>query len=233
MFSRICLACFALLLPASALAQERQPPTPSVVAQGEAVIRRAPDRAFVDLAVETRAKTPKEARARNAEIMVKVQEAVKQLGIPADAVQTRAYELHPEFDYVNGRQVPRGYTARNRIEVRVDQLDELGEVIDGAIGAGATNAGSIRFDLKDRSGVEREALKRAVADARARADAAAAGAGLTIARVLRIEEGSRLDQPPPMPMIAGMREMKADAPTPIAAGEIEIRVSVTLTAELK
>jgi len=233
MFSRIGLACFALLLPASVLAQERQPPIPSVVAHGEAVIRRAPDRAFVDLAVETRAKTPKEARARNAEIMVKVQEAVKQLGIPADAVQTRAYELHPEFDYINGRQVPRGYTARNRIEVRVDQLDELGEVIDGAVGAGATNAGSIRFDLKDRSGVEREALKRAVADARARADAAAAGAGLTIARVLRIEEGSRLDQPPPMPMIAGMREMKADAPTPIAAGEIEIRVSVTLTAELK
>lgn len=233
MFSRICLACFALLLPVSVLAQERQPPTPSVVAHGEAVIRRAPDRAFVDLAVETRAKTPKEARARNAEIMVKVQEAVKQLGIPADAVQTRAYELHPEFDYVNGRQVPRGYTARNRIEVRVDQLDQLGEVIDGAIGAGATNAGSIRFDLKDRSGVEREALKRAVADARARADAAAAGAGLTIARVLRIEEGSRLDQPPPMPMVAGMREMKADAPTPIAAGEIEIRVAVTLTAELK
>jgi uncharacterized protein YggE len=127
--------------------------------------------------------------------------------------------------------VARGYVARNRIEVRIDQMDRAGEVLDAAIAAGATGAGGIRFDLKDRASVEREALKLAVADARARAEAAAAGAGGTIARIVRIEEGGR-PMPPPEPYMARMA-VEAQADTPIAAGEIEIRATVTLTAELK
>jgi hypothetical protein len=206
----------------------------TVVTHGEATVRRAPDRAYVDLAVETRAQTPKEASTRNAQVMTAVQQKVRALGLEADALQTRGYHLQPEFDYINGRQVARGYTARNQIEVRVDRLEQLPDVIDTAIAAGATNAGSVRFDLRDRDNLEREALKLAVADARARADSAAAGAGMTIARVLKIEEGGRVGVPPPMPyMTAARAEMKQDVSTPIASGEIEIRASVTLTAELK
>ena len=64
----------------------------------------------------------------------------------------------------------------------------MGEILDLAVGSGATSVSGVRFDLKDRAAAEREALKRAVADARARADAAAAGAGVKVDRVLRIEE---------------------------------------------
>jgi len=220
-------------LAAPAIAQERQPLVPTVVTQGQAVLKRAPDQAFIDLAVETRAQTPKQASAANAQAMAAVQAKLRALGLAADALRTQGYQLSPEFDYVNGRQVPRGYVARNSIEVRVDRLEQLPDVIDTAIASGATNAGAIRFDLRDRITTEREALKNAVADARARADAAASGAGLTIARVLTIQEGGRGEVPPPMPMMAARAEMKGAVPTPISAGEIEIRASVTLTAELK
>ncbi len=220
----------------AAFAQAAQPAdvrVPTVVTHGEATVRRAPDRAFVDLAVETRAQTPKDASTRNAQLMTAVQEKVRALGVPADALRTRGYQLNPEFDYVNGRQIPRGYTARNHIEVRLDKLEQLGEVIDTAIAAGATHAGSVRFDLRERDLLEREALKQAVADARARAEAAAAGAGSAVARILKIEEGAT-DVPPPIPYMAAARmEAKQAMPTPIAAGEIEIRATVTLTAELK
>ncbi len=218
---------------APALAQERQPVVPTVVAQGEAVLRRAPDQAFVDLAVETRAQTPKQASAANAQAMSAVQQKLRSLGLAADALRTQGYQLNPEFDYAGGRQLLRGYAARNSIEVRVDRLEQLPEVIDTAIAAGATNAGAIRFELRDRVAAEREALKAAVADARARAEAAAAGAGMTVARVLSIQEGARGPAPPPMPVTMRAMELKAEVPTPISAGEIEIRVSVTLTAELK
>jgi uncharacterized protein YggE len=219
---------------AAASAQEQKPSVPSVVTQGEAVLRRAPDQAFVDLAVETRARLPKEASAANAQAMSAVQQKLRSLGLAADALRTQGYQLNPEFDYVSGRQVLRGYMARNSIEVRVDRLEQLPDVIDSGIAAGATSAGAIRFDLRDRTAVEREALKAAVADARARADAAAAGAGMTVARVLMIQEGGRSPVPPPMPMaMRASMDMKAEAPTPISAGEIEIRASVTLTAEIK
>lgn len=217
-----------------AVAQPAKDPVPTIVAHGEATVKRAPDRAYVDLAVETRAKTPKEASARNAQLMTAVQQKVRALGLEPDAVRTRMYQLNPEFDYIDGRQVSRGYTARNEVEVRVDRLEQLADVIDTAVAAGATHAGSVRFDLKDRDGAEREALRQAVVDARARADAAAAGAGVTIARVLKIEEGEGADVPPPMPyMTAARAEMKQSMPTPIAAGEIEIRARAIVTVEFK
>jgi uncharacterized protein YggE len=208
------------------------PRVPVVVAHGEAVVRRAPDRARVQFAVETRAPGPKAASEKNAQIMDAVQARLRSIDLPPDAIQTRGYELHEDVDYPNGKRVSRGFIARNTIEVRVDAIARAGEIIDAAIGAGANNVSSIQFELKDRESVEREALKQAVGNARERAAAAASGAGMSIARVVRIEEG--LDSRPPIPLMrmAAQSEM-AQADTPIAPGDLEIRATVSLTAELR
>ena len=97
--------------------------------------------------------------------------------------------------------------------------------------AGATAVDNIRFDLKDRERVEREALRMAVADARARATAAAAGAGLSVDRVLRIDEQG-VSSPPPRRLFRENATVAQAAP-PIQAGEMEIRAHVTLTSILK
>jgi uncharacterized protein YggE len=93
----------------------------------------------------------------------------------------------------------------------------------------------VRFDLKNRDTLEREALTAAVRDARRRADATAAGAGVQIDRVLRIEEQRDMsDGPRPMPM--GMAMMKAEggvAAVPLEAGEIEVRSRVTMTVAIR
>ncbi len=107
---------------------------------------------------------------------------------------------------MNGRRVPRGYVARNAVEVRVDALERLGELLDAVVQAGATNISGVRFDLRDRAGAEREALRQAVAEARARAEAAASGVGRTIDRVLRIDD-TRREVPRPMPMAMMAREV--------------------------
>jgi uncharacterized protein YggE len=230
---RLALVPIILAVAAPAVAQNQppQPREPVVVTSGEGVVKRVPDRAWVTITAESRAKGPKEAQKMNADAMSAVMQRLKGTGLPADAIRTLSYDLQPEFDYVDGRQKLRGYVARNSVEVRVDDLPRLGEILDAAVTSGATNVGGVRFDVKDRDAAEREALKLAVADARARADAAAAGAGIKIERVLRIEE-HRAVLPPPRPMpMAAMREagLMAAEP-PIAAGEIEIKANVTLTA---
>jgi uncharacterized protein YggE len=91
----------------------------------------------------------------------------------------------------------------------------------------------VRFDLQDRSGAEREALRLAVADARRRADAAASGAGVRVDRVVRIEEQrAHLIEPRPM-MMAMRQEAAPTGQPPITPGELEIRATVTLTAAIK
>jgi uncharacterized protein YggE len=205
-----------------------------IVASGVATVKRAPDQAFVTFTTESRAAKPAEAQRLNAQAMTEVQNAVKQAGIPADAVRTLSFNLREDVDWVNGKRTPRGYVVANAIEVRVDKLEDLGRLLDAAVTAGATNVSSIRFDLKDRTGAEREAVRLAVTDARARADAAADGAAARVSKILRIEETSDRNVPPPMPMMRMAEARVAAAPeTPVAAGEIEIRATVTLTAAIE
>jgi uncharacterized protein YggE len=223
-----------LTVSATAAAQPQTPSEPVVVTVGEGIIKRAPDRAWVTIAAESRAKTPTEAQKMNADAMNAVLQKIKGMGLPSEAIQTSGYDLQPEFDYANNRQTLRGYVARNRVEVRVDEFAKLGELLDVAVGAGATSIGGIRFDLKDRSQTEQTALQRAIADARVQADTAAKAAGLKVERIIRLEVQREGAAPPPRPMMAMRSEGGlAAAPPPIAPGELEVRVSVTMTAVIR
>ena len=239
--SRISYALVAcVLMTGSSAAQTPPAPPPAsdvpvVVTSGEGVVTRTPDRAVVMVATESRARTPREAQKLNADVMAAVLQKLKSAGLAAEAIQTRGYDLQPEYDYANGRQTLRGYVSRNNVEIRVDDLPRLGEFIDIAVSSGATNVGGVRFDLKDRAGLEREALRIAVEDARGRADAAAAGARMKVERIVRIEEHRVDATPPPRPMAMSMRAEagKAASEPPIEAGELEIRSVVTLTAAIR
>jgi uncharacterized protein len=208
---------------------------PVVVSSGEGVVKRAPDRAWVQVTAESRARSPREAQKLNADAMAAVLQKLRATGVPAEAIQTRGYDLQPEYEYANGRQSLRGYVARNSVDIRVDDLPRLGELLDAAVSSGATSVGGVRFDLKDRAGVEREALRLAVEDARRRADAAAAGAGMKVDRVIRIEEHRMGTIPPPRPMVSAMRAQMGDVAgePPIEPGELEIRSAVTLVAAIR
>lgn len=226
------LLLVAVLAPApAALAQ--QPPPDVVVTTGEGTIQAAPDRAWITIAAETRGPSAREAQRRNVEAMRPVQEALRKAGVPAEAVRTVGYDLQQEFDFVNSKRVWRGYVARNSIEVRVDDVARLGELLELSVGQGATTVHGLRFDLKDRARLERDALRQAVAEARAKAEAAAAGAGRAIDRVIKVEEGGG-QAPPPVPMFrAQAAQANVGDAVPIASGQIEIRATATVTTQLK
>ena len=200
------------------------------------MVLAVPDRAWITISAESRASSPREAQKRNADAMNPVQDKLKAAGLPADAIRTTAYDVQYEWEFVNNRRVGKGYLARNTIEVRVDSVERVGEYLEIAAGSGATALGGIRFDLKDRAKLEREALRLAVADARGKADAAAAGAGRAIDRIIRIEESTAF-RPVPVDRVMMRAEVAqaADASfvPPISAGQTEIRAQVTVTAVLK
>jgi uncharacterized protein len=208
------------------------PLQPTVVTQGFAIVNARPDRAFVTIAAESRSRNSGDAQKQNAAAMTAVLRKVEQAGVPKDAVRTIGYELQPEFDYANGKQTFRSYVARNTVEVRLDDIDRIGVVIDAAAAGGATTITGVRFDVRNRADLEREALRKAVADARGRAEAAAAGAGAAIDRVVRIEEMGAQEPPRPMMRMAAQLSGNAEA-TPVEPSTIEIQARVTLTASLR
>lgn len=230
------LTALVLLIgtPVAEAQQQTTPLEPVVVTSGLGVVLAVPDRAWITISAESRAPSPREAQRLNAEAMRPVQDKLRAAGVPAEAIRTMAYDVQYEWDFVNNKRVGRGYVARNTIEVRVDAIDRVGELLEIAAGSGATALGGIRFDFKEQSKLEREALRLAVLDARAKADAAAAGAGRSIDRILKVEEQG-VDVPPiPVRMMRqAPQAAAADLAPPISAGQMEIRARATVTVALK
>jgi uncharacterized protein YggE len=247
-------AIFVVCVPGLASAQSTPPGPPVIVANGEAVLRRAADRALLTVATEVRDGKAANARKKSAEGMTEIRAAIVAAGVPESAIRTTGYSLQPEFEYSggfsSGRPSVRNYVVRNQIELRIDEIDKLADVIDAANMPKniAVTIGSPRYELKDREGAELEATRLAVQNAMARAKALAAGAGQTLGPVQRIEQGSvHLVMPQPMFRTqmgvardaarsaggAGTTVEPAPPETPITPGDLEIRASVTVTVAIK
>src|SRR4029450_6536475 len=168
---KIVSAALLSLIVCSATLNAQTVEPPQIVVTGDGVVKATPDQAWVQIGAESRSKVSKEAQQRNAEVMTAVQQKISSFGIPKDAVKTVAVDLQPEFDYANGKQTLRGYVARNTVEVRVDEPDKVGDVLDAAVSSGAATIHGLRFDVKARGDAEQTALQAAVKNAMAKAQA--------------------------------------------------------------
>ncbi len=238
------LAGLALAWAAPVGAQQVAPTTGEVVRtislSATGTIRRAPDQAIVSLAVETHAANARQAAQQNAQKMDAVVRALRDVGIPAERIQTESYNLNPEYQYVQpapgrpGEQKLVGYVASNQVRVQVDSIPRVGPTVDAAITAGANRANGINFQLRDPDAARRDALKLAMETARQDAQALAQAAGQTLGPLLQITTG--VEQPRPlfaMQDLALTRAGPAPAPpTPVQPGELEITATVTVVYRL-
>ena len=218
-----------MVLPTAAQDAANKPP-PSIQTSGEAVVTAKPDRAQIDIGVVTQADNSQNAALKNATQLGAVLAQLKQLlGTGAD-VKTISYSLSPNYRYPTGGGEPTitGYTATNVVRVTLDDLAQVGKVIDTATGSGANRIQSLQFTLKNRETVEAQALTEAARNARKKADTLAAALGVNILRILSVSESS--------PVIVPVRSVayaRAEATsTPIESGTIEVQATVSLVVEI-
>ncbi len=217
---------FALLLvvfwPFAVLAEE----TPrQIVVSATGSVEAAPDMATVTLGVSQNARTASQAMSDVSEATASVLARISEAGIDDRDVQTSSLNLNPVWDHGNERppQV-RGYVASTTLSVRVRALDDLGGLLDRLIGDGANTLNGLTFGIAETDQLETAAREDAVRQARAKAETLANAAGLVLGPVQTISEGSRVSAPAPL-MRGAMMEAAA---VPVAAGELQIRVSVTM-----
>ena len=227
----------ALLIPLSAgYAQpvRDRPRPPSITVNGEATIAADPDQAQIDIGVTTQARSAPEASKDNAERLARVLAEVKKFLGKGDEVKTSGYALNPQYRYPQGGKPEIvGYTANNIVRIKTTKLDDVGKMIDAAMQAGANNVNRLVFTLKDEEAARLDALRQASAKAKAKAEAIAASLGLKIMRIASITEGERSFQPifRQAPM-ARAEALAAQAPTPVEPGTVDVRSTVSLTAEV-
>jgi uncharacterized protein YggE len=233
---KLLIFMISLLLPASSVhAQENtRIRPPSVTAQGEAVITAEPDQAQIDIGVLTQARTAPDAAKENAEKLSRVLAQIKKLLGKGDEVKTTGYSLNPNYRYPQGGKPEiTGYTAANVLQIRTGNLAGVGKLIDAGMQSGANQINRLVFTLKDEHSAQVQALRMAAQEAQSKAGEMAGALGMKVVRVLSLTENERGVRP----IIAQRSGVQAEAlssaaPTPVEAGTIEVRSSVTLTAEI-
>ena len=197
----------------------------------EARVEVTPDRARISFAVETEGETAREAGEANARLMDQVVQAVQATDLPGLRTETTGYALTPRYQPSRADQ-PRviiGYTARNTLQVVVDDVEEVGRLLDVALDAGANRVQGLHFEVRDPDPHRQEALREAVSRARAEAETIADALGVRLGDPLEVQVGGaqpvfRTDM-----QFARAEMMAMDAPTtPVEAGLQTISASVNL-----
>ncbi len=220
----------ASVLAATVQAQQPVAPLPpqiTVSARGE--VQVAPDRARVQLGVETQAKTAAAAANENNKKQAAILAAIRKLGVPAENIATLGYNVFPveRYDEKDRRSIIDGYRVSNIVQVVTDKLDQAGGIIDAALANGANRVAGLDFLVKDMSKAKDEALAKAVEAAKRQASAAAVAAGGQAVELLELNVND-FEQPGPRPMAVMRMSKEADmAQTPLSEGLTTVSIMVS------
>lgn len=196
---------------------------------------RTPDLATIRAGVVSQAPTAAAALSDNAQRMARVLAALKRAGIAARDIATANVGLSPQYRYAeNQPPVITGYQATNTIAIRFRDVARSGTILDTLVAQGANQIDGPNLSLADPDSALDEARVDAVKRARAKADLYARAAGLTVARVVSIDEASQNDGGggSPLPMLMA-RKRAEDSSTQVAAGETDVTVSLSVRFLLK
>lgn len=221
------VAILALLTPLTLHAQDSRAPgelIPQISVGGRGEIKVSPDRATIQISVQTRASTAAAAAAENANKQQSVLAALRALGLGSDQLSTINYNVYPEQVYEQGKEpMIVAYNVTNTVLVDVRKLTQVGPVIDAALAHGANMIASLQFYASNTETARRSAIAIAIEKARADAEAAARAARGSLGTLLGIDI-SAYSPPPPRPMM--MAKGVAQSDTPINPGEETLSVEV-------
>jgi uncharacterized protein len=214
----VALGLAATTLPGSASSAAAE--AGGITVQGSAAVTSVPDRAELSFGVESKGASARSALSANAAEMRRVIAALKAAG--ATDVKTQYVSLSPQY---NEKSEAQGFVATNTVSATIKELAKAGAVIDAAVNAGANQVYGPSMSHGDQDELYRQALKAAVANARANAQVLASASNLSLGRVTTIVEGG--GAPQPVPFAAADKAMAES--TPIEPGTQQTTASVTVT----
>lgn len=184
----------AAFLFGSAWAAEAAEAGPSVIeVSGEGIIDAAPDQAKLLLAVITEGRDSSQAQRENSSRSEQLIKTLRAKGIAENDIKTQNYYLSPKYSQPpqplpgsSGSSEPpqiAGYEVHHTIQVKVHNIDLVGQIMDAAIKNGANQISNVSFSVSNSLEYKKKALQEAVAGAKIKADVLAAALGKSISGV--------------------------------------------------
>lgn len=187
---------------------------------GQGQVTAVPNIAVIHLGVQTRGENLVSIQSENAQITQSIIQSLQRMGV--SDIKTFQYSIDKVYDYEDGRQIDRGYSVRNILEIRTPNLDRVGNIIDTAVNMGANVVELISFDISNREYYYQQALNMAVRNAIQKANSISLNLGIPSEPVpVKIVENL-------IPPIQPFYRQELAATTPIMPGNIKIEASVTV-----
>ena len=165
--SVILLVALALGACSPTIVADVAPPVRTLNVNGTGQVFLSPDIAYIYVGVHTEEDTAAEAVAVSNEETQKVIEALKEAGIAAKDIRTTNFSIWPNQQYSpDGQPLGTRYVVDNSVFVTVRKLDNLGDLLDAAVEAGANSINSIQFDVSDKTEALKKAREEAVKNAK-------------------------------------------------------------------
>jgi uncharacterized protein YggE len=166
-------------------------PSQTISVSGESQIEVVPDLVSVNFNIETRDSTASGAKDTNTEIYDNLVVALTAKGIEESEIKTLNFNVYPEYDWINGRRVEKGYVAQHsvKVELSTDESDKITGIIDAGVDSGAL-INYINFELSEalQNGKKMEATQKATEDAKIKAEAIAQGLGARLGSIVSVTD---------------------------------------------
>lgn len=204
--------------------------TISVTGSGKSYI--VPDMATISVGVRTENKDAGRAVDENNAQTQKVMAALRGMGVADKDLQTTNFSIYPQQQYDDqGQLIGTTYVVENTVQVTVRDLNQLGDLLGGAVDAGANSIYGIQFDVENKEEAQSEARQNAVDDAAVQAQDLAQAAGVTLGEIQSISTAISY----PSPFYAGMGggAEAAASQVPITPGQLTVSVDVTVVYSIQ
>jgi hypothetical protein len=202
LFSALVLGLFSFGQPRSAVQAAQASPTPqaqesqadctasrTISVSGTAVVNVVPDRALIQLGVQSNGLTPDSVEAVNAAAIQKVMKAVQGRGVAAKDIATDLYVIEPIYEDYDSLYI-KGYRINNVVAITLRDVSQTSPVIAAALKAGANQVLNVEFYTSELRKYRDQARELAMKAAAEKANALAGAAGAEVGCVLNINENT-------------------------------------------
>ncbi len=180
---------------ATATPEPTQEPQPacdtarSVQVSGTAVVNVPPDRALIQLGVQSNGRTAAMVQAANSAAIERVVNAVKKFGVEAKDIGTDWYVIEPLYEDYDSLRI-KGYRINNTVAITLREVSKTNDVITAAMQAGANQVINVELYTSELRKYRDQARDLAMKAAVEKAQALAGAAGAQTGCVLNISENT-------------------------------------------
>lgn len=212
-----------------------QPPQRTLNVTGNGMVTMTPDIAYINIGVHNELPSASEAVSANNAQTQQVVDALKTAGVDPKDIRTMNFSIYPntQYDPQTNQKLGTTYVVDNTVYVTVRKLDNLGDLLDATVKAGANNVNSIQFDVADKTAATKQARDAAVKDAKTQAQELATSAGISLGDLQNVNFSNSI----PSPLVesfgkGGGGGAAAPLAVPVSPGTMTLTVTVNMTYEI-